>query len=129
MIGSEKITFSPVFIARCSSRIRSAGMPASTIAALMIMHSDCSEPGVTPPLTIDQRKKPSRHSRAAVSTRSATSSRVPNRNSKSAGWSGVSIRWVRLISAISSAVGRRVLRFLAVIAARCGTGARLRSQF
>jgi hypothetical protein len=31
-------------------------MPAAIIAALMSVHSDCSEAGVTPPLTIDHRK-------------------------------------------------------------------------
>ena len=110
MTGSEKMTFSPVFIARCSSRMRSGGMPRATIAALMISHSESFEPGVTPPLTIDQRKKPSRQSRKASSTRRATSSRVPNTNSRSAGFIGVRIRCLALISAISASVGNRVVR-------------------
>src|SRR5258708_10267145 len=33
-------------------------MPRSTIAVLMTAHSDSVAPGVTPPLTIDQRNKP-----------------------------------------------------------------------
>src|SRR5262245_10363581 len=62
MIGSEKITFSPVLTARCSSRMRSAGTPRDTMPALMIEHTERCEPGVTPPLTSAQRKSPSRQS-------------------------------------------------------------------
>ena len=58
MTGSEKITFSPVFIARSSLRMMSAGTPRATMAPAMISHSDRSDPGVTPPLTIAQRKYP-----------------------------------------------------------------------
>jgi len=46
------------------------------MADLMISHSESVEPGVTPPLTMDQRKKPSRQSRNASSTRRSTSSRA-----------------------------------------------------
>ena len=47
---------------------------------------------------------------AGFSTRSSTSSRVPNTNSRSAGRSGVSIRCRALIAAISASVGDRVGR-------------------
>jgi hypothetical protein len=76
----------------------------------MISHSESCEPGVMPPLTMDQRKKPSRQSLKASSARRATSSRVPNTNSISAGFMGVLIRCLALISAISAAVGNRLLR-------------------
>src|ERR1700736_485795 len=85
-------------------------MPHATIAALMISHSESLEPGVTPPLTIDQRKKPSRHNRIASSTRRSTSSRVPNTNSRSAGCIGVLTKCFALISAISASLGNRPLR-------------------
>lgn len=83
-------------------------MLRSTIKVLMIWHSERSDPGVMPPLTIDQRKKLSRQSRQASPTRHATSSRVPNTNSRSAGLTGVRIRCVALISAISASEGKRV---------------------
>ena len=56
MIGNEKMTFSPVFIARSSSKMMLAGIPDAIIAAVMISHSESFDPGVTPPLTIAQRK-------------------------------------------------------------------------
>jgi len=52
--------------------MRWGGMPRATMADLMISHSESWEPGVTPPLTIDQRNKPSRHSLTTSSTRRAT---------------------------------------------------------
>src|ERR1035437_9530946 len=85
-------------------------LPRATMAALMISHSESFEPGVTPPLTIDQRNKPSRQSLKASSTRRATSSRVPNTNSRSAGLIGVLIKCLALMSAISRSVGSRVCR-------------------
>ena len=54
-------------------------------------------------------KIPFRHSRQASSTRSSTSSRVPNTNSRSAGRNGVSTRCRALIAAISASVGDRVV--------------------
>jgi hypothetical protein len=75
----------------------------------MISHSESSDPGVTPPLTIDQRKRPSRQSRKASSTRRSTSSRVPNTNRRSAGLIGVEIKCLALISAISDGLGNRLL--------------------
>jgi hypothetical protein len=106
--GSEKMTFSPVLVAQCSSRILSGGIPRATIEVLMIRHSERFDPGVMPPLTIDQRKNPSRQSRQASSTLHATSSRVPNTNRRLAGLIGVRIKCMALISAISASEGRRV---------------------
>src|SRR5689334_5876353 len=107
MMGSENITFSPVFKARCSSRMRLAGTPPATISGLITAHSDSAEPAVTPPETIARRNSPSRHNRHAVSARKTSSTRVPNRNSRSAALSGVWIRCFALISAISAALGNR----------------------
>lgn len=120
MIGSEKITFSPVFIARSSLRMISAGMPRAIIAPAMISHSDRAAPGVMPPLTIAQRKYPARHSRQASPTRVSTSSRVPNTNRRSADRSGVSIRCCELMAAISASVGFRGPR--SITAARLKSG-------
>ena len=61
------------------------------------------------PLTIDHRKKPSRQSLQASSTRRPTSSRVDT-NRRSAGLIGVEIRCLALISAISASSGNRVRR-------------------
>ena len=72
MIGSEKITFSPVFIARCSLEdFFGRNAPFHHRGDLMIWHSESGGPGVTPPLTIDQRKqafapKPARFFHARV---------------------------------------------------------------
>src|SRR3954454_13755638 len=93
-------------------------MPRATIAVLMISHSETDEPGVTPPLTIEQRKKLSRHSRQASSTRCATSSRVPNTNSRSAGLRGVVIRCFALISEISWSVGNRTWESFTMVSSR-----------
>jgi hypothetical protein len=79
------------------------------MADLMISHSERVEPGVTPPLTMDQRNRPARQSLRTSSTRTATSSRVPNTNRRSAGFSGVLIKCVALIAAISASSGNRVL--------------------
>src|SRR6185312_5348994 len=53
---------------------------------------------------------PSRHSRQAVSARNISSWRVPNRKRRSAAFSGVLIKCVALIAAISAASGFRSLR-------------------
>src|SRR5687768_496375 len=100
--GSANNTFSPVLLARCSSRIRSAGTPPDTMPSLMIELSVRGLPCVGPPLTMAWRKRPRCHSSTAFSAICLSPRRWPNTNSRSAVFSGVEIRCSALMRAISS---------------------------
>ena len=121
MIGSEKMTFSPVFIARSSRRMMSGGNAARDHRlrddlAFRTFRSRRHPAADDRPAKIAARARACR----LPSTRSSTSWRVPNTNSRSAGCNGVSTRCRALIAAISASVGNRSLR--SVTAARLVSG-------
>ena len=122
MTGSEKMTFSPVLIARCSSRISRPECRAPPCAGV-ISHSE--RPA---------RRQAAAHDRPAEEAfapkpvglvdAQSTSSRVPNTNSRSAGRIGVSIRCLR-VDRGDLGIGRRPRRSIVHdrLAARWTSGA------
>jgi len=109
MTGNAKMTFSPV-LAGVLFRMRFGRDAARNHGGLVISHPKVLSRGVTPPLTMTSEKNPRARAETLHPRAAPTSSRVPNTNSRSGGFTGVLIRCLALMSAISASVGNRLRR-------------------